>query len=76
MDDETYRYLIKHLYGVHGLEKWDGGEVDLQADQWAQAVQASDNIRVATFGAGCFWGTEKYFAKDYAKRFPDSIVGT
>lgn len=38
MDDETYRYLIQQLYGVHGLEKWDGGEVELESDQWAEAV--------------------------------------
>ena len=22
---------------------------------------------LAAFGAGCFWGTEKYFAKDFTK---------
>ena len=31
---------------------------------------------VACFGAGCFWGTEKYFAKDFAKNFPEAIIGT
>jgi peptide-methionine (S)-S-oxide reductase len=36
----------------------------------------SENIQIATFGAGCFWGTEKYFAKDFAKMFPDGILGT
>jgi len=40
--------------------------VDLEADKWALAVTQSDDIRIATFGAGCFWGTEKYFAKDFA----------
>ena len=36
----------------------------------------NQNIKIATFGAGCFWGTEKYFAKDFAKQFPESILGT
>ena len=76
MDDETYEYMIRELYGIHGLEKWDGGEVELDSDKWADAVGNSDDIRVATFGAGCFWGTEKFFAKDFAKRFPDSIIAT
>ena len=76
MDDETYRYLIQQLYGVHELEKWNVSEVDLEADQWAQAAQQSDDVRVATFGAGCFWGTEKYFAKDFAKKYPDGIIST
>ena len=31
---------------------------------------------MATFGAGCFWGTEKYFARDFAKAHPGSILGT
>ena len=31
---------------------------------------------VACFGAGCFWGTEKYFAQDFAKKFPESVIGT
>ena len=29
-----------------------------------------------TFGAGCYWGTEKYFAKDFSKEFPGAILGT
>ena len=33
-------------------------------------------MQLATFGAGCFWGTEKYYAKDFAKMFPESILGT
>lgn len=76
MDDQTYQYLMQHLYGAQGIEKWDGGEVDLEADKWALAVTQSDDIRIATFGAGCFWGTEKYFAKDFAQRFPGSIIAT
>jgi len=31
---------------------------------------------LACFGAGCYWGTEKYFAKNFEKQFPGSILGT
>ena len=34
------------------------------------------DIQVATFGAGCFWGTEKYFAKNFEKEHPGSIIAT
>lgn len=33
-------------------------------------------MSLATFGAGCFWGTEKFFAKDFANLYPKSIIGT
>lgn len=28
----------------------------------------------ACFGAGCYWGTEKFFFKDFNKSFPGSII--
>lgn len=28
----------------------------------------------ANFGAGCYWGTEKYFVKDFVKANPDAII--
>ena len=30
---------------------------------------------LATFGAGCYWGTEKYFATNFAKQHPKAILG-
>ena len=30
---------------------------------------------VATFGAGCYWGTEKFYAKDFAKAHPGEDEG-
>ena len=83
MDETQYQYLLNQLYGVHGLEKWSGGDVELGAESWAQAVSQNygaddpnNNICIATFGAGCFWGTEKYFAKDFAKLYKDAIIAT
>ena len=36
-----------------------------------------NNRAVATFGAGCYWGTEKFFCTDFAKRYPKgAIIGT
>ena len=46
-----------------------------KADQFAVRAQ-EENIELACFGAGCYWGTEKYFAKNFEKMFPGSILGT
>jgi hypothetical protein len=30
---------------------------------------------IACFGAGCYWGTEKYFTVDFARRrYPESLI--
>ena len=34
-------------------------------EKWKHQKEGS-RIELATFGAGCFWGTEKFFAKDFA----------
>jgi peptide-methionine (S)-S-oxide reductase len=32
---------------------------------------------LSIFGAGCYWGTEKYFCTDFASKYPDgAILGT
>jgi len=33
------------------------------------------NEEFATFGAGCYWGTEKYFVKKLEKVYPNYILG-
>ena len=52
---------------------------------WTTPPSASDpekwkpegNQRLATFGAGCYWGTEKFFATDFAAMYPEgAILGT
>lgn len=34
------------------------------------------NQELATFGAGCYWGTEKFYATTFAEKFPGAILGT
>ena len=29
-----------------------------------------------TLGAGCYWGTEKFYANDFEKMYPGSILST
>ena len=29
----------------------------------------------AIFGAGCYWGTEKYFVVNFQKKYPNSLLG-
>ena len=58
---------------------------DIDMDPWPSnsnmdgskfETYAVGNIKLASFGAGCFWGTEKYFAKNFEKAYPGSIIGT
>ena len=55
------------------------------AEPWASEPNATDpekwkpegNMQLATFGAGCYWGTEKYFANDFTQMYPKgAIAGT
>ena len=36
-------------------------------------VEAGQPAQLATFGAGCYWGTEKYFVQNFSKR--DALQG-
>lgn len=38
-------------------------------------LEGIDNEELATFGAGCYWGTEKYFVTNLQKKFPDYLLG-
>lgn len=38
-------------------------------------LNGSKGEELATFGAGCYWGTEKFFSKNFQKQFPKSILG-
>lgn len=60
----------------NSVEKWNVGKLNVTADKWAEVIEEYEDLRVATFGAGCFWGTEKFFAKDFEKKFPGSIIST
>ena len=76
MDDELMKLIMQQLYGQAEMEKWDGGEVNVESDKWVDLANSNQNLMVATFGAGCFWGTEKFFAKNFAKANPESIIAT
>ena len=38
-------------------------------------LQGVEGEELATFGAGCYWGTEKYYAINYEKNKPGSMLG-
>jgi len=67
--------LIKLLMEQQGfkIEKWVPNQYQ-DPKNWHNIAQG--NIELATFGAGCFWGTEKYFAKDFEKKHPGSVLGS
>ena len=62
-------YLMQQYYdeGVQLEEEWDGGKQAAEHCPSTWHMLQNDRVRVASFGAGCYWGTEKYFAKDFAK---------
>ena len=62
--------LMQQVYGK--AEKWKGLERGDNPQEW----KSNGSIQLATLGAGCFWGTEKYIARDFAKKHPGSILGT
>ena len=39
-------------------------------------MDGSEGEELATFGAGCYWGTEKFYVKNFQKLFPGAILGT
>ena len=51
---------------LSSLEDEGSGKVELQGIEGEE---------LATFGAGCYWGTEKYFLVNFQKEFPGSILG-
>jgi hypothetical protein len=51
------------------------------SESWAALPDAWVNMQSvpgesATLGAGCYWGTEKYIARDFAKAHPGGILAT
>lgn len=55
------------------MEQWTGGKIEY-SEEWENLQHPT--LRLATFGAGCFWGTDKYFSKDFASQWPNAIAGT
>ncbi|CAF1557558.1 unnamed protein product [Didymodactylos carnosus] len=39
------------------------------------AVASNADLELATFGAGCFWGTEKFFRKQFGAKLASTSVG-
>ena len=57
---------------VDGVSANDGND-DNSPKNWKHQHGKEE---LATFGAGCYWGTEKFFAHDFAKLHPGSILDT
>ena len=38
-------------------------------------AEGVDYEEFATVGAGCYWGTEKYYVKDFQKKHPGALLG-
>jgi peptide-methionine (S)-S-oxide reductase len=51
-----------------------GGGAGGNPRKWKHEPES--NQELATFGAGCYWGTEKFFATEFAEKHPGAILGT
>ena len=57
-----------------GGGKWDfGGGDGTNPNLWKHEPEG--NKELATFGAGCYWGTEKFYSTSFSKIYPNSILG-
>ena len=52
------------------VEELEAAETPLTGHDEEELTEISN---IAIFGAGCYWGTEKYFRKDFCKKYPDTI---
>ena len=52
---------------------WSGGNGG-NPNNWNH--DPSGGTELATFGAGCYWGTEKFYATTFADKYPGAILGT
>ena len=56
------------------LFSWIWGVSDGGAEEDMTDVEIMPGTEEACFGAGCYWGTQKYFEKDFAAKFPGVLV--
>mmetsp|Transcript_12882 Transcript_12882/g.21793 ORF Transcript_12882/g.21793 Transcript_12882/m.21793 type:complete len:201 (+) Transcript_12882:269-871(+) len=70
------RGLVNYFFGGMGGERkpWLAKPSKDDPKKWKNGPQGQEQL--ATFGAGCYWGTEKFFATDFEERFPGAILGT
>ena len=63
------------MYGPEIMEKWTCKD-NIKTDPAKWHLLVNEQVKLVSLGAGCFWGTEKYFAKDFSKANPGSILAT
>ena len=52
-------------------------EIILKEEKTSMKLESTKmpNEEFATFGAGCYWGTEKYFVTIFQKQHPGYVLG-
>lgn len=67
--------FLSSLCASEGAEK--NGATDVNADDTKKpATDVTEGVSVeeVCFGAGCYWGTQKYFEVNFAEKFPEVLV--
>ena len=67
-------FLDGLLGAVRGGGPWESKGDGSDPQGWKHKPE--DKRELATFGAGCYWGTEKFFATAFAEKYPGAILGT
>lgn len=66
---------IKGIFNNLAPKPWKTEPSNDDPSGWKH--EPEQNRALATFGAGCYWGTEKFFCTDFAQKYPDgAIIGT
>ena len=68
-----FKQALHRMFGVAAKDSWASQPLQqMDPNEWKR----EPHHQFATLGAGCYWGTEKFFANDFEKKHPGAVVAT
>mmetsp|Transcript_2221 Transcript_2221/g.6030 ORF Transcript_2221/g.6030 Transcript_2221/m.6030 type:complete len:266 (-) Transcript_2221:392-1189(-) len=68
--------FLAKLGGMGGAAAAAKADIPSMVTASGKVAPAQESWELATFGAGCFWGTEAFFRRDFSRDHPGSIKST